>query len=70
MQSERVKQLTAQKRKDDNPYILKLEDSLFEREKNYCTIQYKSYLVFEKPFKDLRSEMNERLIQHNSFDND
>lgn len=43
---------------------------MFVCEKNYCSTQYKSYLIFEKPFKDLRTEMNERQTQQNSFDAD
>lgn len=47
--------------------MLQLEDYHYERDKRYCLDQFKAYLLFESPFKDLTEEILERRINKSCF---
>jgi hypothetical protein len=62
--------LVNEKRRVRNKFLLRLEDHFYERDKGYCSNQFKAYLLFESHYKDLREEMLDRRINHSYFEDD
>lgn len=56
-----------EKRTNRCKYVLRLEDYHLERDKRYCLDQFKAYLLFESPHKDLNEEMLQRRVDRSNF---
>lgn len=66
-QKRRIEALVREKRISRNKYLPRLEDHFFERDKAYCSSQFRAFLLFESSYKDLREEMLERRINKSRF---
>lgn len=62
IQKKRIEDLVVEKRMRRCKYVMRLEDYHISQDKRYCLNQFKAYLLFESPFKDLKEELLQRAI--------
>ena len=70
IQKSKIEMLVMEKRASRSKFLLRLEEHFFERERSYCSNQFKAYLLFESHYKDLKEEMLERRLKKNHFEDD
>lgn len=67
-QKRRIEALVREKRSTRSKFLIRLEDHFFDRDKTYCSSQFRAFLLFESYYKDLREEMLERRISKSPFE--
>jgi hypothetical protein len=69
-QKKRIEDLVVEKRSRKCKYVMRLEDYHISQDKRYCLNQFKAFLLFESPHKDLREELLERRLNNSHFQDD